>query len=268
MRVGASFELLIDDFQKLLECPQAGITTFMPLLSDSLVKRAKFLVGHDDGTEEPNSDIISCRLGQVVYHAILNTFRVEKDGYAELICLPGVLRYKGEKFDSVMEGTKTPSRFVPDHTKSAFLQKDDVLIPPNFEDTRISWRVSISGEARLEAMLSTSSKSIQIDAYPHDLLNCLGGASILEKCAHSQDAPVEMIEDKIVDAPFWQPGYHDASHASLNVVRVGRAADRLCFALASASSLPPVVIGRGACFNCCVNLCRVLEARMLLFCRR
>lgn len=267
MRVGASFNSLVNGFQKVLECPQGGIIAFMPFLSDSLVKRAKFLVGHDDGTEEPNSDIVSCRLGQVVYHAILSTFRVEKHGYAELICLPGVLRYKGEKFDSVIEGTKFPSRCVPNYTKPALLQKDDILIPPNFEDARISWRVSISEEATLEATLSMSSEKIQVDAYPHDLLNRLSDASILETCAHSQDAPVEMIKGNIIDAPVWQPGYYNVDHALLYVVRVGRAADQLCFALASANETQPIVIGRGACFNCCVNHCRVLKARILLLCR-
>ncbi len=239
-----------------------------PFQNRNLVRLAKQLVGHDDGTGKPKDDIISCRHGQVVYHAIFDTFRVQKYGYAELICLPGVLRYKGETFNSLVKGELIPNIFARGFTNMTRLQNNDLLMPRSFDDSSISWHISVSEEVALEAMLQWTSKKGKIikSSDPSALLDCLGGALILETCAHSQDTQVEVIEDNIFDAPAWGPDYNERYVGVLKVVRVGKAADQLCFALASIRQIQTVVIGKGACFGCCVKLCRTFEAHVLLFC--
>jgi hypothetical protein len=184
--------------------------------------------------------------------------------------LPGVLRYKGETYTIVKRGQIEHSKRVPDFKWQRPFLREDLLEQPNFQGTSISWCLSIFDDGTLGAMLSWYSKSDKIrkGAAPDRLLATLRKVLLLETCTHIGDAPVQMaLEGNILHAPVWQPDSSikiTSKLHELHVIRVGRAADQLCFTLASVSWSQTVVIGRGACFACCLELCRNSRARVLL----
>jgi hypothetical protein len=63
------------------------------------------MVGHEVEVDDEDGDtLLTAGKGQVLYPVIFNTFNIEKQGYMELACLPGTLKYEGETYRVVMGG--------------------------------------------------------------------------------------------------------------------------------------------------------------------
>jgi hypothetical protein len=152
-----------------------------------LLHWALTLVGHSREVKEDIQKsiwIMSSYKGQVVYPKLLETFTVRKRGYLTLTLIPGVLEYKGSKYERVVEPIH---KYVgPDPLTNSC--EEAVTRPRNLvPNLRLGWRVSI-GDDFLELSMGLDGSSeahIHARLSPFCALINLSSALLLEACPHS-----------------------------------------------------------------------------------
>ncbi|KFY77278.1 hypothetical protein V499_03261 [Pseudogymnoascus sp. VKM F-103] len=234
-----------------------------------LLDWARSMVGHMFDNEE-RSLIMTSGKGQVVYPVIFDTFYVEKQGYLKLYCLPGALRYQNDTYNVV----SSPEDIKDDETDNDEIDNDEIMDDeatypnlPSFpavskplnllKDLILSWKVTIRENKELQIKLMIRSKtdtSLVAETDPLLILTSLSNTLLLERCPHHHSAQLISADQFSSYISLWdlvEGALGSTSH--VGVVPVDGADDLRCFAIAYLKSL---ILRRGSCLQCCLNLCR------------
>ncbi|KFY91246.1 hypothetical protein V500_04775 [Pseudogymnoascus sp. VKM F-4518 (FW-2643)] len=249
-----------------------------------LLDWARSMVGHVFDDEE-RSLIMTSGKGQVIYPVIFDTLYVEKQGYLKLYCLPGALRYQNDTYNVVSspEDTKDDEsdndesdndqtdndQTDNDETDDDEIMDDEATYPnlPSFpavskplnlfKDLILSWKVTIRENKELHIKLmmrSKSNTSLVAETDPLFILISLRDTLLLERCPHHHSAQL-ISADRFASyiSPWDLVEETLGSTSHVGVVPVDGADDLRCFAIVYLDSL---ILRRGSCLRCCLNLCR------------
>ncbi|KFY66949.1 hypothetical protein V496_01842 [Pseudogymnoascus sp. VKM F-4515 (FW-2607)] len=246
-------------------------TTFEDI---ELLDWARSMVGHMFDDEE-RSLIMTSGKGQVIYPVIFDTLYVEKQGYLKLYCLPGSLRYQNDTYNVVSSPEETKDddtdngQTDDDETDNDEIMDDEatyrnlpsfpaVSKPLNlFKDLILSWKVTIRENKELHInlmMRSKSNNSLVAETDPLFILISLRDILLLERCPHHRSTQLisaDRFSSYISPWDLVEEALGSTSHVS--VVPVDGADDLRCFAIVYLDSL---ILRRGSCLQCCLNLCR------------
>jgi len=231
-----------------------------------LLEWARSMAGHTFDNED-RSLIMTSSKGQVIYPILLDTFHIKKQGYLELCCLPGVLRYNDDIYDVVSHPDL--DTFDVQHHACDYLPgfPQEVCGPLNlFKGLRVSWKISVRDNKEIHAGLTLRSETnnppaIELD--PLALLQSLRDILLVESCPHDQRAPL-MSEDRFTSysSPWDEHDEASGTTSRVDVVAVDGADDLRCFALAYSET--SAVLRRNSCIACCLNVCRHNDVHVLI----
>ncbi len=232
-----------------------------------LISWARNMVGHV--LPERQEPIVSSSKGQVIYPMMFDTRHIEKQGYLKLCCLPGVLKHQGETYDVVLSGN-IRKNFDWDPVASTqpvswplnlVASTQPVSRPLNLcGDLSSSWLISVLDNRELWAALLLHYKAndhVWVESNPWWLLHSPKNVLLADGCPHDPRAQLDR-EDRFASysSPWdteWKLALEASSHVC--VVAVDGADGLRCFALASLRG-EKVVLRRGSCLSCCLNICR------------
>jgi hypothetical protein len=244
-----------------------------------LLDWARSMVGHMFDDEE-RSLIMTSGKGQVIYPVMFDTLYVEKQGYLKLYCLPGSLRYQNDTYNVVSSPEETKDdesdngqtnndETDDDETDDDEIMDDEATCPnlPSFpavckplnlfKDLILSWKVTIQENKELHIKLmmrSKSNTSLVAEIDPLFILISLRDTLLLERCPHHHSTQLISADRFSSYISPWgrvEEALDSTSHVS--VVPVDGADDLRCFAIVYLDSL---ILRRGSCLQCCLNLCR------------
>jgi hypothetical protein len=223
------------------------------------------MVGHDTTDVPKGSWVLSSRKGQVIYPQIFETFQVEKVGYMSLCWLQGQLRYYGQEYPRAVTTLSTNGGADPiTHSTSPA----PVLSPRNLlPNHKVVWRVEVKDGFLAVCMSIDASDGTRshMTCSPRSIWENLAGALILESCEHDSDKPLSAADDFCrFTGPFSPMFRKESGGYGLGVVAVDGADDLRLLALAAVEDRMPCVIRKGACLQCCIDICKTLIYPMLI----
>ena len=228
-----------------------------------ILGRALTLVGHTDFDEK--RWVISCYKGQTVYPSIFETRDICQPGYLMLCWAPGLLFFDGEVYNKGVDTSYHYSREYRHTTDLVSIQSRPVLEPLNLvPNMRMEWKV-VRCDGYLDVYLMCGGSI----GRPSRILMNLSRALILRGCPHDSASPLDRPDPfSNYLGPFLpSQGLHNnplASRSSgaerrIGVVAVDGDAGLQIFAVSVLNTNrpeSPFVIRKGACLQCCLDLCR------------
>lgn len=229
-----------------------------------ILGRARTLVGHTDFDEK--RWVISCYKGQTVYPSIFETRDIYQPGYLMLCWAPGLLFFDGEVYK---KGIDTGHRYSKEYrhtTDSVSIQSSrPVLEPLNLvPNMRMEWKV-VPCDGYLDVYLLCGGSI----GRPSRILMNLSRALILRGCPHDSASPLDRPDpfSNYLGPSLPSQGLHNkhlaprssGAERRIGVVAVDGDAGLRIFAVSVLDATRPefpFVIRKGACLQCCLDLCR------------
>ncbi|KAL6716131.1 hypothetical protein ACLMJK_005697 [Lecanora helva] len=193
--------------------------------TDSIIDEVLKLVGRRDERRTATKDwIMSVHQGQTIYPQILNSLSLHKIGLLSLICVQGLIIYKGEKYDYVEVSEKLnlyPSgrrRSQDLNTSDEVIDSDDdfnddPLLARNriiqeardeYQDSKIIWKVSAKDD-RLFLSVHDPSHGSFASGERHPIRAIWAASkSFFVTCPHDRQLPLSKPNPWLVAA---QPGF-------------------------------------------------------------
>lgn len=279
VRIENGRERRCDDFHG------AVYNIFIPKAGDSmmhcyceirfLLDWALMLVGHNVGIKMSSSHwAMSCFKGQAVYPTIFDTNHIKKRGYLALSWLPGILEFRGEKYEVVKDYAdvqQAPTR--RDH----ILSSEEVYRPLNsYPSYSLKWRVN-ARDGFLGLGVCLEGSSIEILRNPLQIINTLASSLVFERCLHNRDAELQSADLLCVYTSPLNPKNHygdktsvvavdGADHLRFYSLVAVDGADNLQFYYkrGSITIIVPMVVRIDACLECCLAVCRTADCSILV----
>ena len=228
-----------------------------------ILGRALTLVGHTDFDEE--RWIISCYKGQTVYPSIFETRDICQPGYLMLCWAPGLLFFDGEVYNKGVDTNYHYSREYRPTTDSVSIESSrPVLEPLNLvPNMRMEWKV-VRCDGYLDVYLMCGGSI----GRPSRILMNLSRALILRGCPHDSASPLDRPDpfSNYLGPSLPSQGLHNnplaprssGAERRIGVVAVDGDAGLRIFAVSVLATRPEFsfVIRKGACLQCCLDLCR------------
>ena len=227
-----------------------------------LIAWARNMAGHV--LQGGDSVVISSSKGQVIYPRVFDTLRFGKQGYLELCCLSGVLRYGGEAYD-VVSYTAADMRGVgnqPEYGPVDFTRP--VSRPLNLcGRVDLEWSISILDNQELRARLSLDTP-FWIHEDPLSLLRNMKNTLLVDGCPHDPRAKLERADRFASYSRPWERHPDPPETSSHVYVVAADSADGLrCFTLAYEAAVP-IVLRKNSCLGCCLKVCRDNDIHILI----
>ncbi|OBT65410.1 hypothetical protein VE03_06101 [Pseudogymnoascus sp. 23342-1-I1] len=227
----------------------------------SLLDWALMLVGHNVGMEMSASHwAMSCFKGQAVYPTIFDTFRIKKRGYLALSWLPGILEFRGEKYEIVKDYAdiqQAPAR------RDNIASSEEVCRPLNsYPSYSLKWRVSAKDDF-LELGVYLEGSPVEILRNPLKIINTLACSLVFERCPHNRDAELQSAD---LFCAYTSPLHPENHHGGKTSVVAVDGADHLRFySLGGVGrNTVPMVMRIDACLECCLAVCRKADCSILV----
>lgn len=229
-----------------------------------ILGRALTLVGHTDFDE--NGWVISCYRGQTVYPSIFETRDICQPGYLMLCWAPGLLFFDGEVYNKGIDTSHHYSKEYRHTTDSVSIKSSrPVLEPLNLvPNMRMEWKV-----VRCDGYLGVYLMCGGSIGQPSRILMNLSRALILRGCPHDSASPLDRPDpfSNYLGPSLLSQGLHNNPRAPtssgaerrIDVVAVDGDASLRIFAVSVLDDTrpeSPFVIRKGACLQCCLDLCR------------
>lgn len=229
-----------------------------------ILGRALTLVGHTDVDE--NGWVISCYKGQTVYPSIFETRDICQPGYLMLCWAPGLLFFDGEVYNKGIYTSHHYSKEYRHTTDSVSIQSSrPVLEPLNLvPNMRMEWKV-----VRCDGYLGVYLMCGGSIGQPSGILMNLSRALILRGCPHDSASPLDRPDpfSNYLGPSLLSQWLHNNPRAPrssgaerrIDVVAVDGDAGLRIFAVSVLDATGPefpFVIRKGACLQCCLDLCR------------
>ena len=231
-----------------------------------LLRWARSMVGHKFD-EEDEDWIMTYSKGQVIYPAIYDTLKIEKQGYFRLCWLPGTLRYEGEIFDIVSTPASSGDTEQEQYADISVPLYPEVSRPLNlFRNFGLSWEITVQDNKKMHASLvarSSAETDFKLRVDPTNMLYYLRDALIIENCPHDPRSQLTSVDRFASYTSPWDEHQNASNSTSrVDVVAVDKANGLRVFALACTEV--PMVLRINSCMSCCLNLCRDTGVHVLI----
>lgn len=232
------------------------------------------MLGHEVDDVEQSELLMSSAKGQVIYPVLIDAQSIRGNGYLTLACNRGVLLHKGQVYSRVID--RPFSRFVEIEALVKHPRLTQTKNPP--ARSKPTWLVNPSDgfiEARL--IFEPVPPGRRNEVMFSNIWEVLARSIVLENCSHD-DYEIPESADKYNRYITAGQCEFDESVNGMRVVAlniVDGAEDLRIFALAGLKVLGIgevpfswrpwlVVIRKKACFGCCLEVCRQVDAQYLV----
>ena len=237
-----------------------------------ILGRALTLVGHTDFDEK--RWVVSCYKGQTVYPSVFETRDICQPGYLMLCWAPGLLFFDGEVYNKGIDTSYHYLKEYRDTTDSVSIQPSRPVVEPLnlVPDMRMEWKV-VCCDGYLDVYLVCGG----FIGRPSRVLMNLSRALILRGCPHNSATPLDRPDpfSSYLGPSLPSQGLHNNPRAPrssgagrrIGVVAVEGNAGLRMFAVSVLDPTRPefpFVIRKGACLQCCLDLCRRAESDYLI----
>ncbi|KAI9698171.1 MAG: hypothetical protein M1836_004173 [Candelina mexicana] len=198
--------------------------------------------------------IASAQRGQVVYPTIFDTSVLDKQPLLVLGGAPGMLEYKGSRYDRVF-WKENMMRMKPRKWMDVAVRGPQNLIP----EDRLEWLVK-KGDKCLEVSCGPTGSAKAFN--PMNVIDMAAQALYVRACPHKTDAILDPPAD---NAFFITPHYDHYSPATYDsrpplsktcVIAVSGNEGLRLFALSGSAGNEPGVVRMSACLQCCIAIAR------------
>jgi len=225
------------------------------------------VLGHKTGEDFENIWIMSSYRGQTLYPLLLETMTAEETGSLSLICVPGALWWKDERYAYVK---RSPIQLSLPFESSSLVEEDTfdlesqdqgplpaelatITAPANsFAGYRIVWQVS-KAEESLTLTLICPDFSWLPQRSPLDSV-LAAAESLFAHCSHGRSTELTHPNAPLCRTNPAQPVPTPASDSLVGIVQCDRNEKMRFFTLAAGQR---GVIRGDACLQCCIKCCRI-----------
>lgn len=226
-----------------------------------ILDRTLRILGHEVAPmREHHNWIISSAKGQSVWPTIYESQSYSKREYLSLSWHPGLLSHNGEVYDlaKCLWASRTGTDPITKICKEQ-VQKPCNLLP----QLGLDWMVS-AGEHSLHVALGVRSGPNQhhsVGFKPCTALNTLAEALLVEQCQHDSNAELKSSD---VLLRFTGPIRPHDPDAEVSVVAVDCDDGLRLVALCNIDVNHRVVLRKGACLACCLEICQKTGSKVLI----
>ena len=208
--------------------------------------------------------------GQVVFPKVFEEQCLRQDGYLELFCVPGVLTMVGKDHQplSLIRCQESNLYSEDEHIRSMPITGSLNLIP----DKRLSWRViALDGYLLISMHWSRTLDNGRVN--PYGALDIPTLTIFTDSCQH---APDMLIERQVTGCRYALPCSHLIPLKTQDTPPYGnritifptRDNDGIRMIALSAffawNSFPKVLVNGGACINCLIDTCRLIQCHYII----
>ena len=239
-----------------------------------IIRSVLQVFGHKTGNDLENTWIMSSYRGQTLYPRLMETMVAEETGAFSLICIPGALWFKEEKYAYVNRShiqLSLPfesSSLVDQDTFDLESQDQEpvatelaVITGPadSFAGHRIVWRVSKAEESLTVRLICPDFPSLPQRA-PLDAV-VAAAESLFVHCSHGRNTEFTDSNAPLCRTNPAQPVPNPASNSLIGIVQCDRNEKMRFFTLAAGQR---GVIRGDACIQCCIKCCRIAGLKFVV----
>ncbi|KAJ3522047.1 hypothetical protein NM208_g13025 [Fusarium decemcellulare] len=214
------------------------------------------LVGHE--TKYTSGWIISSDHGQAVWPTIYGTRNYEKKGFLSLSWAPGTIWYRNASHKICFS---TDTTFATDDSETYV---HGVVSEPCdlYPTLKLQWQVTLHEEGlQVSVGLKGKHGTLKVSQSPAYILENLANAMLVERCKHSPNDKLDVLDRFSFLAGPFSPFDPQASDEKIGVVAVDGRDDLRLMALCGKFPRDKfVVLRKGACLSCCLQTCREVGA--------
>ena len=244
----------------------------------------KLINRKDDRLVATKDWIMSVHQGQTIYPQVLSSLTLQKTGLLSLICVPGLIMHKGEKYRTV-EVSERVTRYYTgsrkdegpgtsgddDASDSEDANDEDPLLARNrniktahdeYQDSRTVWQVTTRDERLFLSITAPSLPSFPIAERNPIRAIWAASESFFITCAHDRYAPLSKHNPWLVATHPVKPTVKRKSERmKCGVVLTNRNEPMRFFALCAGGAC---VVRDDACLECCIHACQILNLNTIV----
>ncbi|RMJ12253.1 hypothetical protein CDV36_008118 [Fusarium kuroshium] len=220
------------------------------------------LVGHE--TKYSSGWVMSSYNGQAVWPTIYETSNYEKEGFLSLSWLPGHIWYKNT---SHQVATSTDAVFATTDSE-VNIRREGVSEPCDLYPTlQVQWQATLRAEG-LQVSIGLKGKdgTLKVSRNPAYILENLADALLVGKCQHSPDAKLDVPDRfSFLTSPIHPFDSTASDDGMIGVVAVDRRDELGLMTLSCEFPYQQfVILRKGACLGCCLQVARKAGARTIV----
>ena len=278
-------EKIYENFLVNLSLTSSALRNAQDVQAKDVVGWALMLAHHEIPTELKNSNwVASSYKGQVVFPKVFEDLLLNKVGYLELFCLPGVLTRAGQGKRSFSNLKGHMSDTLEHHQTSTKMMQTPITKSLNlFPEENLVWQV-LSHQDCLSVGMGWSVNTQTLK--PFRVLQSLKNALFTEACGHQLDS---LLTSSVKNCIFQSPMHRNTKqtmsknrdnivlipvrgHKGLQMLALGALAEQPTAEeveqaegdVDSATIERHIIINRGMCLNCLLDGCRTIACTYII----
>ncbi|RSL77079.1 hypothetical protein CEP51_009385 [Fusarium floridanum] len=239
---------------------KGGDVTSCPL--GCVLERALELVGHE--TKYSSGWVMSSYNGQAVWPTIYETSNYEKEGFLSLSWLPGHIWHKNTSHQMAISTDTEFATIDPEIDICRVGVSEPCDLYPTLQ---VQWQATLRAEG-LQVSIGLKGKdgTVKVSQNPAYILENLANALLVGKCQHSPDAKLDVPDRfSFLTGPVHPFDLLPIDDGMIGVVAVDRRDELGLMTLSyKFPSGQFVILRKGACLSCCLQVARHVGARVIV----